>query len=186
MDLNVAWLRFLQDVELPRHYPLAYSLQGGVAARNPVLDTLIPSFALLRLVSLLDESLEEHLARSGKPTRGTLHDHITALEAAGAITPGEAADLRRLKKMRNALAHEAEPSYPEWPHLDEAVTIVGGVLERLGLVGRRPTYQVVAEQGKAEDSTEPGILCVQPFSVRIEENGRPVRAFSWSMKMHRG
>jgi hypothetical protein len=95
-DLQVAWLRLLQDVELARNYPVAYSLDSGLPARNPLLDELLPSFAFLRLVSLLDDGLEEQLERLGKSRKGTLHEHISALEACGALSAQQLDDLRSL------------------------------------------------------------------------------------------
>ena len=81
------WQRFLQDLELSKHYPHVYMLSGSSGVRNPLLENLLPSFLFVRLVSLLDEGLKSYIIAEnlGKTKRGDLHHRIEFLAEKGRL-----------------------------------------------------------------------------------------------------
>lgn len=100
-DFVKKWHRLLQDAELTRHYDKVYALDGARVARNPFLDALLASFLFMRLLSLLDDALEEVAASDPsvvftkkKPVaKQDLFDKIDALAAAGRLTAQQSKDL---------------------------------------------------------------------------------------------
>lgn len=186
--LATEWARLAQDVELSRSYFLIYSLDGPAAGPNPFLDELLASLCFVRLVSVLDDGLEEYIASNPtvpRPKRPVLNDPIKALESAGRLTSQEAKDLHGLREWRNKVAHEAQPTYVNWTLLDDAIRIADAMLQRLGLVGPLPKYEFFAERSKAEDGDQPDVLFLQRYVAGVRVDGRPELSLHWTQKMLR-
>jgi hypothetical protein len=187
-DIHKAWARLAQDIELARYYFHIYSLDGGPAAPNPFLDELLASLCFVRLVSLLDDALEEYIAADTaipRPKRPVLNDRIDTLQAAGRLTPKEATDLHGLRQWRNIVAHELQPTYLDWKLLDQSVAIAGDVLRRLGLVATLPTYEFFAERSKAEPGDQPNVLFLQRYVVGVRVGDVPELSQSWTRRVFR-
>jgi hypothetical protein len=187
------WNRLQQDSELARHYHEVYTLDGAMVARNPLLDELLASFVFMRLLSLLDDALEEVAASDPaivfpkkKPVaKQDLFDKIDALAAAGRLTDRQAKDLHGMRKWRNDIAHEPHPTFLDWRLLDKAFEICEAVLRHLGLATPRPKYEFFAERSAAEASDDPKVLTQFRYQVGLKENGVPEITLNWTSKILR-
>jgi hypothetical protein len=61
-NVRQAWRVLLIESEFARNYRIAYQLDEGAAARNPVLEKILPSLLHVKMAAMLDEALGTHLA----------------------------------------------------------------------------------------------------------------------------
>jgi hypothetical protein len=191
VEFMTKWHRLLQDTELAKNYDRVYALDDALVGRNPFLDDLLASFLFLRLLSLLDDALEEVAAADSaivfpkkKPAaKQDLFDKIDAMAAAGRVTPDQATDLHGMRKWRNDIAHEPQPHYLEWQLLSKAFGICEAVLRRLGLSGPKPLYEFFAERSAAEASDDPRVFVAFRYQAGVKENGIPELTLHWTSKI---
>lgn len=188
-----AWHRFLQDLELAKTYPAAYQLaafMGGVP-RNPILDRLLPWLLFVRLVSLLDEALGEHISSQKLPFQGKpdLYHRLEYLKDRNLIT--NAAQLHALRERRRSLAHDSlpnavvDPTGLSWSDLSDAVDQVEAALQTLGLVGPRPCYAFFCERSSARPSADPRVAFGFDYSAGLKREGKVVVEFQWTASVFR-
>ena len=178
------WQRFIQDLELSKHYPQVYMLSGSSGMRNPLLENLLPSFLFVRLVSLLDEGLKSYIIAEnlGRPQRGDLHHRIEFL--AGKDRLKDKVGLLGLKDRRNDVAHESQPAYVDWHILDEAMSTVEREFQHLGLVGTRPKYEFFSSKSAARSDDDPKVAFAFDYTVGLKKDGALVISFNWTEKIY--
>lgn len=165
-----SWQRFLQELELARHYPMPYQLQGGGAPqRNPLLDFLLPSLLALKLASILDEMLtcyiELHQLQIPKKYHKTLGGRIRFLGDKNLFNDYSA--LKAFGSNRNRLAHDLAVTI-NWAQLETEVGAVETELQSLNLVGDRPKYEYFGERSQMRTSEEPGVLAERDYRYGIK------------------
>jgi hypothetical protein len=173
------WLTFLVETEFAKNYQ-RYDMAALSLARNPILESLLPSLLYLRLVSLLDESLASYMAANKLPKRGTLGGKIELLNTKGLLA--NSAKLCSVKKMRNGLAHDATKSCA-WAHLDTAINDVEAELQHLGLIGPRPVLEFYAVQEAARDSSDPAFSISQDYRCGVKKDGNKFHEYVWTLNM---
>jgi hypothetical protein len=179
------WRTFLIEIEFARNYPLAYQLDGGAAVRNPVLEKVLPSLLYVKMAALLNEAFESYLdaANTVLPNgyRSTLDGRISFFSDRGRVPDGAA--LHAVRQRRNAIAHEVTSSV-SWNELDLDLTVVHSALERLGLVGPRPHFEISAEKSEAKSSSDPGISLHFDYAMTVVENGKIAGKITWRENLH--
>ncbi len=108
-DIQKAWHRFLQEVELAKNYHMPYLLNGfGGTFRNPLLDYLLPSLLHVKMVAILYEALLFFIGDRGltvpKKHKRSLRGRIEYLNEQSLIA--NYAALHVILDLRNLLAHE--------------------------------------------------------------------------------
>jgi hypothetical protein len=109
VDIQKAWNRFLQEVELAKNYHMPYLLNGfGGTFGNPLLDYLLPSLLYVKMVAILDEALlfviGDRRLTVPKKYKKSLHGRIEYLNDQSLIA--NYAALHGIRDLRNLLAHE--------------------------------------------------------------------------------
>ena len=181
-QIRLEWMRFLQNVEMARHYDSPYELERASMPRNPIVDAILPTLLYVQLVSLLDEGLEAY--RSAKdvpfPPKGKqdlfhrielLKDHLR--------TPSQ---LHELRKKRKPLAHDPA-TFINWDELEQAIQLVDRELHGLGLTGERPRYEFFAERSGAESSDDPRVAFQYEYKFGLKHQGEVVRSLSWKKQV---
>ena len=169
-QLATAWHRLLQEVELARHYPAPFRLNlGGSVARNPILERVLPSLLYVKMVSLLDDALQEYVAshelEAPKRYPDSLGGRIGLLGDSGTL--GDPAQLRSIKDRRNELAHEVK-EHANWEELEGALQAVHNELQGLGLVGSRPEYSFFAERSALHETERSDALFERTYTYGLK------------------
>lgn len=166
----IGWHRFLQEVELSRNYPLPYQLSlFGVAARNPILERILPSLLYIKMTSLIDDGLQAYMLAHGLTAPKSFPDsfggRINFLAENGALAHSDR--LRTIKDRRNELAHQAD-KHATWEELDQVLNPTHQELHHLGLVGTRPKYEAFAECSALRETKRPDALfeCTRTFGLK--------------------
>lgn len=188
MSVNVqnAWNRFLQELELAKNYHMPYLLNGfGGTFRNPLLDYLLPSLLYVKMVAILDEALlnfiNEHGLTVPKNYKKSLHGRIEYLNDKSSIANYTA--LHGVRDLRNLLAHEVSET-TTWDNLKTDLDTVENELQHLGLVGDRPSYEYFGERSAMRDCDEPGIAFAQDFRFGVKCHDRVTTEISFTRKTH--
>jgi hypothetical protein len=185
-DIQQAWNRFLQQVELAKNYHMPYVLNGfGSTFRNPLLDYLLPSLLYVRMVAILDEALALFISDRGltvpKKYKRSLHGRIEYLNDRSLIV--NYATLHGVRNLRNLLAHKVSES-TTWDNLNADLDTVENELQHLGFVGDRPDYEYFGERSAMRECDEPGIAFAQDFRFGIKCNDRVTMQISFTRKTH--
>jgi hypothetical protein len=165
---------------LARNYGIAYRLDGGVAARNPVLEKMLPSLLHIKMVSILDEALANKIAEDSLPFpksyRHTLEGRISLARDSGLIKNGDI--LHVIRKRRNRTAHDISAKVT-WDQLDDDILEVHKVLQSLVASGELPNFQVSAERTALQDSEEPGVLFHCDCRIMVKEGDKIAAEIKW-------
>ena len=185
-DIPKAWNRFLQEVELAKHYHSPYILIGfGDTFRNPLLDDLLPSLLYVKMVAILDEALVIFIRDKGltvpKKYQKSLHGRIEYLKDQAEIASYTA--LHDVRDLRNLLAHEISEN-TTWDNLSTDLDTVESELQHLGIVGDRPDYRYFGERSAMRNCDEPGVICAQDFRFGIKSDDRIALEFSFTRKTY--
>ncbi len=184
-DVRKAWRVLLIELEFARNYQIAYQLDGGAAARNPVLEKILPSLLHIKMAAVLDEALENHLAAKNIPLpktyRPALEGRISFFHDSKEITNGP--ELHDIRQRRNDLAHDTS-SAVSWVQLDQDLSVVHATLQHLSFVGKRPHFEIKAERSAMQGSDEPGIAWYCDYSVGLMEGDKVAAEFKWRSKLH--
>ncbi len=184
-DIEKAWRLFQIESVFARNYGIAHQLDGGVAARNPILKKILPSLLHIKLTAILDEALESQILAQNttfpKGYRRTLEGCISFLHDSNQIKNGE--ELHDLRERRNETAHEISASIM-WEQLDKDMTEVHKVLQHLNFVGERPNFEIKAERSAMQGSDEPGIAFYCDYSVRVIEGNKVAAEYTWRSSIH--
>ena len=186
VDIQKAWNRFLQEVELAKNYHMPYLLNGfGGTFRNPLLDYLLPSLLYVKMAAILDEALlfviGDRRLTVPKKYKKSLHGRIEYLNDQSLIA--HYAALHGIRDLRNLLAHEVSET-TTWDNLKADLDTVENELQHLGLVGDRPGYEYFGERSAMRDCDEPGIAFAQDFRCGIKCNDRVTMEISFTRKTH--
>ena len=186
-EIQKAWNRFLQEVELAKNYHMPYLLDGigGGTFRNPLLDYLLPSLLYVKMVAVLDEALvfyiSDHGLNAPKKYKKSLHGRIEFLNDQSLIA--NYASLHAVRDLRNLLAHEVSEN-ATWDNLHADLDTVENELQHLGFVGDRPNYEYFGERSAMRGCDEPGIALAQDFRFGVKCNDRLTMEFSFTRKTH--
>ena len=186
-DIQKAWHRFLQEVQLAKNYHMPYLLNGfGGTFRNPLLDYLLPSLLYVKMVAILDDALVFFIGDRGltvpKKYKKSLHGRVEYLDNQSLIA--NYAALQRIRDLRNLLAHEVSET-TTWDNLNADLDTVENELQHLGFVGDRPDYEYSGERSAIHDCDEPGIAFAQDFRFGIKCNDRVTMEISFTRKTHK-
>jgi hypothetical protein len=184
-----SWEQFLMEIVLLEDHPGFYMLNSipvGTATRHPFVDQLAPRVLYVKMVALLDEALIEYLDTHGlalaHPYRNDLNGRIEFLRANGVIA--NPVELHRIRRRRNALAHEAD-ALASWTEINADAAILHAELRHLAFVGEQPKFDSFAERDVDLSPKLPGIAMVQKFRVGLR-TGDVVRAeVTWSRAIYR-
>jgi hypothetical protein len=184
-DVRQAWRLLLIESEFARNYRIAYQLDAGAAARNPVLEKILPSLLHIKMAAVLDEALDTHLAATNislpKTYRPTLEGRISFFHDSKQVSNG--ADLHAIRQRRNDLAHDTASSI-SWAQLDQDLAAVHATLQHLGFVGPRPHFEIKAERSAIQGSQEPGVAWYCDYSVSLLEGDKMAAEFRWRSRLH--
>ncbi len=186
-EIEQAWNRFLQEVELAKNYHLPYRLDGlgGGTFRNPLLDYLLPSLLYVKMVAILDEALVFFISDRGlkapKKYQKSLRGRIEYLNDQSLIA--NYASFHAVCDLRNLLAHEVSET-TTWDNLHADLDTVENELQHLGFVGGRPNYKFFGERSKMRECHEPGVAFAQDFRFGIKCNDCVTMDFSFTRKIH--
>ncbi len=181
-EIRQWWRIYLLEYELAKYYHYPYLLYSGSTQRNPLLDQLLPSLLVIRVVSILNGVLEFELDSRGITLpqgkyKDNLKGRIEILGDTGVIS--DAYVLHRLRVRRNELAHDlSKPA--TWEELSETVNVVEATLQELGYVGSRPKLEYFGERSALSDSPDPNIRWTREFKVGIKENDKIALEWSWT------
>ena len=182
-----SWHTFLQEVELVKNHKQANFITSlGPPAPNPILDNLLPSLVYIRMVSLLDESLDLYIdslsltmpRRYGRQLNG----RINFLDDQNVLL--NAATLHGIRERRNELAHDVQRRVT-WEEFDAALDMVEKELQHLNFVGNRPNYEFYAERSGMRDSPKEEVAFIQDYCYGLKEGGEKVIEVSWVVEIHR-
>jgi len=185
-DIQQAWSRFLQEIELAKNYHMPYLLEGfGGTFRNPLLDYLLPSLLYVKMVAILDEALVSFIRDRGltvpKKCHTSLNSRIEYLNDQSLIANYVA--LHGIRDLRNLLAHEVSATTTR-DDLNAYLDTVEDELHHLGFVGNRPKYKYFGERSAMRDCDEPGVAFAQEFRFGIKCNDNVTMEFSFTRKTH--
>ncbi len=185
-DIQQAWNRLLQELELAKNYHMPYVLNGfGATFRNPLLDYLLPSLLYVKMVAILDEALIFFIGDRGltvpKKYKKSLHGRIDYLNDQSLIA--NSAALHGVRDLRNLLAHKVSET-TTWDNLNADLDMVENELQHLGFAGDRPDYEFFGERSAMRGCDEPGIAFAQDFRFGIKCNDRVNMEFSFTRKTH--
>lgn len=185
-DIQKAWNRLLQEVELAKNCHMPYLLNGfGGTFRNPLLDYLLPSLLYVKMAAILDEALVFFLADRGltltKKYKKSLHGRIEFLNDQTLLANYSA--LHGIRDLRNLLAHEVWET-TTWENLNADIDTVENELQHLGFVGDRPEYKYFGERSAMREYNEPGIAFVQDFRFGVKCGDCVTMEISFTRKTH--
>lgn len=179
-EIAKAWRRFQIESVFARNYPIAYRLDGGAAARNPILEEILPSLLHIKLTALLDEALDYHILTQNLPLpkgyRPRLKDRISLLCNSNQIENDGV--LHDVRERRNETAHEISASIT-WDQLDKDVIEVHKALQHLNLAGDRPNLEIKAERSAVQGSEEPGIAFYWDYSIKVIDGENVAAEHKW-------
>jgi len=184
-SIRQAWRNFLIEVAFAKDYKTPYEIESlGPLPNNPILDHLLPSLLVLKLASLVDEALSEHIAQAGltipKTYRADFNAKINLLRDGGYLK--DPSKIHQLRELRNELAHESSRK-ATWKDLDTAIDTADNELQHLGFVGLRPQFEMCAERVPVEPS-DPKFVMSFKYSVTLTSGGKKVAEFTWWKHVH--
>ena len=161
------------------------------------LDLIHPSLMFLRLVSVMDEGIDEflNLKRLVVPTQYPigLHGKLQFLHDERAIT--YTSDVIKIRQRRNQIAHEM-PDYssPEtivsWNELDNAIYVVEELLKKLNVITGRPEFDF--EWGRDVDMylqkpnpEKPDVIMTHHYYFGVKEHESWVVKINQSIDYHK-
>ena len=108
------------------------AIAGTILPTGGALDTYLPTFAYIAIVSLLDDALEAVIdARYPATVLSKLANRIEFLEARGQLA--DAPSLQAVREARNRYAHE-HGNYATWDDVQSLLAIVHAELLHLGIL----------------------------------------------------
>lgn len=183
-DIARAWYRFLVELELGRNHARPAILSGGIPESNPLVDAILPALLYIKLASLVDEILAEHLDVIGellpKGYNKNLGGRIRFCKDKSFLS--DAGKLISLASKRNELAHESDAECT-WAELDDSADAVQAELEHFGLVGPRPSFAYFGERYQVPPNG-PGIMATMEYRYGVKEGDRVVAEFRRQKNMY--
>ena len=180
-DVASAWRLFLIDLMFARNYTIGYLDLPGPAAKNPVIERLLPSLLHVKAVSIMDHAIRSWIDANGmvvpkKPYGTDLKGRIDYLADEGQIA--DRTRLHAIRGTRNEMAHEPAGAV-NWAELDRDVETIHLALSALKLVGVTPKWEVFSERSAAQEGEIPGSLCTFDYRIGIKEGDKLVAEISW-------
>lgn len=181
-DVPGAWRSFLIDVMFARNYPIGYLDLDGPAARNPVVERLLPSLLHVKAVAILDHALRAWIDGRGfvvpeKPSGRELKGRIDYLADNGHLSDRTA--LHSIRGTRNALAHEPA-GVTDWAELDRDVAAIHSALSELKIVKEMPKWEIFSERSAAQAGEIPKSSCTFHYRIGIKEGDKIVAEIKWA------
>ena len=192
-DVSDRWHRLLQEVVLAENYNFVSVIQGGSAARNPVLDKLLPALLYVNMVSLLDEALQAVIAAKSlvmsRRSKGqqaryaqNLYGRIEFLNDQALLA--NRAGLHEVRERRNNLSHESTGT-TSWGQLQSDLCLVDVELQHLNCVGERPDYRFYMERNVDLNHGEPGVCMIRRYQYGVKDRDEQRMWVSYSEKVYR-
>ena len=180
------WHHFLKEIELAKNYHRLSQLGGIITPRNPLLEYLLPSLFIIKLMAILEDAFAQFISENGLSLqtnhRPSLSSRINCMNNKGKLVDYKALD--KLRVTRNRLAHETVTQVG-WDELENALDIVEIELQNLMFVGERPIYEFFAERSGAQASDEPNVLALFHYKYGIKSDNRVMMEISYIEKLYR-
>jgi hypothetical protein len=180
-----SWRLLLIEVAWAREYHVFYSISSSTArgaARNPILEKLLPSLLCIKAVTVLDEALRVKLVElrerpKARGFRSDLNGRIETALAAGALA--DVSVLHKVRESRNNVAHEFSERV-DWDGLEAAIAGIHSALQQLGFVGDRPVLDVRAERVPKSALVDPRAILGFAYSVSVHAGTTVLADMKWS------
>ena len=181
-DVSNAWRLFLIDLMFSRNYTLGYLDLHGTAAKNPVVERLLPCLLHVKAVAILDLAIRNWIASKGlavpkKPYGAYLNGRIDYLGDNGHIV--DCTRLHSIRGTRNELAHEPDAAV-DWAELDRDVESIQSALSELKIVGEFPKWEISAERSAAQTGEILNSTCTFHYCISIKQDEKKVAEISWA------
>lgn len=175
------WNRFRLAIVAAEALPAVESL----VSRMPVpyfemVTQLFLQSAVLRLISVLDDKLEEVVEARALPIRVNpkLAHRIDAVRDAGLIT--NAADLHSVRNLRNEIGHEVNPKGLGWSDIFSVADCVEQTFIELGVATASPKFKVEnVTSTQLMPSGRPHELGRRDVVLSISVDGSPFCSYRW-------
>ena len=184
--IHETWLWFLQELATVR---LSNSLTAAEApaALDVIANLFLPALVYIKLVSIFDEALEFYINANRSTLPGgyqtTLHGKLSFLDGKDGFQYTQT--IRDIKNKRNDIGHL--PTNPGnwqaqqvgWQELEKAIDDIEFVLQQLGIVGPRPTYETFGERlSETVPDDKPEVFMIHTYNYGLKENGKVILNFS--------
>lgn len=184
-DVPKVWRLFLIDLVFARNYTIGYLDLPGPAAKNPVVERLLPSLLHVKAVAILDHSLRAWIDDKGltvpqKTYRTDLKGRIDYLADNGHLA--DRSPLHLIRGTRNELAHEPEGAV-NWVELDRDVRAIHSALAELKLVGEMPKWEILSERSDAWPGEISEAVCTFHYRICIKQGDTLVAEIKWAEHM---
>lgn len=181
-DVPNAWRSFLIDLMFARNYTIGYVDHPGPAAKNPVVERLLPSLLQIKAVAILDHALQAWIDDKGlvvpkKPYGTDLKGRIDYLSDNGHLT--DRSPVHSIRGTRNALAHEPTDAV-DWAELDRDVAVIQSVLSELKVVKDIPQWEIFSERSAAQAGEIPKSSCTFHHRIGIRQGDKMVAEIKWA------
>lgn len=186
-EVPSVWRQFLIDREFARNYMLGYLDHPGPAAKNPVVERLLPSLLHVKAVAILDHAFRAWIEERGltvprKPYGTDLRGRIDFLADNSFL--GDRQSLHSIRGTRNDIAHEPAEEIV-WERLDQDMLVIAAALRELGLVDEMPKWEVFSERSSARDGEIPNALASFDYRIAIKAAEGLVAEITWQKHLMR-
>ncbi|MEM7336764.1 MAG: hypothetical protein AAF490_32125 [Chloroflexota bacterium] len=186
-DVSSRWSNLLIENAFARHHRLFHMIKsGGGSSPTPILDDALPGMLLLRVVSMFDDILEQHINDAElifpRDLRSNLHGRIELLGISNLVSNAE--QLHEVRVKRNQVAHDSSFRIV-WNEYDYSVACIHAALSQLDLV---PDHQLQLSC-KSERSAltgvpdAPKVLGEFTYSVSVFDGENLCAKYEWKERL---
>jgi hypothetical protein len=180
------WRKFLLEGKAAENYWRPYMLDMGVTHRDHFLEQFLPALLYIKAAAILDDALDGLISSRAlnKPRKykDTLEGRIDFLGDQGILAELDRTELHRIRKRRNALAHQND-AWASWGELKDDQSRIHEVLQAFGLVDPPKTLEFYAERSAMKGSVEPGFALEQDYEYGIKEDGKVALQVKWTKRI---
>lgn len=154
----------------------------GPAAKNPVVERLLPSLLHVKAVAILDHGLRAGIDDKGlkvpkKPYGTDLKGRIDYLADNRHIA--DRSPLHLIRGTRNEVAHEPEGAV-DWVELDRDVKAIDSALAELKVVSEMPKWEVFSERSDAGAGQISKAACTFHYRIGIKQGDNLIAEITWA------
>jgi len=178
------WNRFRLSIVAAGALPGIQFLVSGMPVPDlELVDQFFIQNVIIRLVSILDDKLEEIIENKALPIAKNprLADRIDAVRDSGLITNDTAINLHSLRQSRNDLGHDVNPPVFDFSAVFSAANNVEQAFLELGVITKSPEFKV---ENMTFEHFEPSErqyeLGRREALLSISVDGSPFCTFRWT------